>query len=67
MVIRLSSPIGVHQAIGTFNLSTCLLVVYNPRPEHSLASYELAMDMGADFVEFDIVSTKVPIHMNLHH
>ncbi len=28
------------------------------RPEHTLASYKLAMDMGADFIEPDLVSTK---------
>ncbi|MFY0407973.1 glycerophosphodiester phosphodiesterase [Solicola sp. PLA-1-18] len=28
------------------------------RPEHTLASYKLAMDMGADYVEPDLVSTK---------
>lgn len=28
------------------------------RPEHTLASYELAIDMGANFVEPDLVSTK---------
>jgi glycerophosphoryl diester phosphodiesterase len=28
------------------------------RPEHTLASYQLAIDMGADFVEPDLVSTK---------
>jgi glycerophosphoryl diester phosphodiesterase len=28
------------------------------RPEHTLAAYELAIDMGADFVEPDLVSTK---------
>jgi glycerophosphoryl diester phosphodiesterase len=28
------------------------------RPEHTLASYELAIEMGADFVEPDLVSTK---------
>jgi glycerophosphoryl diester phosphodiesterase len=28
------------------------------RPEHTLASYELAIDQGADFVEPDIVATK---------
>jgi glycerophosphoryl diester phosphodiesterase len=27
------------------------------RPEHTLASYQLAMEMGADFVEPDLVST----------
>lgn len=28
------------------------------RPEHTLAAYELAINMGADFVEPDLVSTK---------
>jgi glycerophosphoryl diester phosphodiesterase len=28
------------------------------RPEHTLASYRLAIDMGADYVEPDLVSTK---------
>jgi glycerophosphoryl diester phosphodiesterase len=28
------------------------------RPEHTLASYQLAIDMGADFIEPDLVSTK---------
>ena len=28
------------------------------RPEHTLASYELAIEQGADFIEPDLVSTK---------
>ncbi|HEY9600673.1 MAG TPA: glycerophosphodiester phosphodiesterase [Allocoleopsis sp.] len=28
------------------------------RPEHTLASYELAIEMGADYIEPDVVSTK---------
>ncbi|MYL83030.1 glycerophosphodiester phosphodiesterase [Desulfovibrio aerotolerans] len=28
------------------------------RPEHTLASYELAIDLGADFIEPDLVATK---------
>jgi len=28
------------------------------RPEHTLASYELAIEMGADFIEPDLVATK---------
>ncbi len=28
------------------------------RPEHTLASYELAIEQGADFIEPDVVSTK---------
>ncbi len=29
------------------------------RPEHTLASYELAIDLGADFIEPDLISTKM--------
>src|SRR6478736_348426 len=28
------------------------------RPEHTLGSYQLAIDMGADYIEPDLVSTK---------
>jgi len=28
------------------------------RPEHTLASYELAIELGADYIEPDLVSTK---------
>ncbi len=28
------------------------------RPEHTLASYQLAIDLGVDFIEPDLVSTK---------
>src|SRR4029453_2701568 len=28
------------------------------RPEHTLASYQLAIEMGADFIEPDLLSTK---------
>ena len=28
------------------------------RPEHTLASYELAIDYGVDFIEPDLVSTR---------
>src|SRR5262245_5759759 len=28
------------------------------RPEHTMASYELAIDYGADFIEPDLVATK---------
>lgn len=28
------------------------------RPEHTLAAYELAIAMGADYIELDLVSTQ---------
>ncbi len=36
------------------------------RPEHTLAGYELAIDMGADFIEPDLVSTKDGILVARH-
>ena len=36
------------------------------RPEHTLASYELAIDLGADFIEPDLVSTKDGILVARH-
>lgn len=36
------------------------------RPEHTLASYELAIQMGADYIEPDIVSTKDSILIARH-
>ena len=36
------------------------------RPEHTIASYELAIDYGADFIEPDLVSTKDEILIARH-
>jgi glycerophosphoryl diester phosphodiesterase len=36
------------------------------RPEHTLAAYELAIDLGADFIELDLVSTKDGILVARH-
>jgi len=36
------------------------------RPEHTLASYKLAIDLGADFIEPDLVSTKDHILVARH-
>lgn len=36
------------------------------RPEHTLASYELAIDIGADFIEPDLVSTKDGVLISRH-
>jgi glycerophosphoryl diester phosphodiesterase len=49
--------------LATRSLATSPLVIGHRgasgyRPEHTLASYELAARMGADFVEPDLVSTK---------
>jgi glycerophosphoryl diester phosphodiesterase len=36
------------------------------RPEHTIASYELAIDYGADFIEPDLVSTKDSVLIARH-
>src|SRR5829696_5536963 len=36
------------------------------RPEHTLAAYSLAIDMGADFIEPDLVSTKDSVLVTRH-
>ena len=36
------------------------------RPEHTIAAYELAIQMGADYIEPDIVSTKDGILIARH-
>ena len=36
------------------------------RPEHTLASYEIAISMGADFIEPDLVSTKDGVLLARH-
>lgn len=36
------------------------------RPEHTLASYQLAIDMGADYIEPDLVMTKDGVLMARH-
>lgn len=47
MTIRTSRPIVIaHRGASGY------------RPEHTLAAYELAIEMGADFIEPDLVATK---------
>src|SRR6188472_1029975 len=36
------------------------------RPEHTLAAYQLAIDMGADYIEPDLVSTKDRVLVTRH-
>jgi len=36
------------------------------RPEHTLAAYELAIDLGADFIEPDLVATKDGVLITRH-
>jgi glycerophosphoryl diester phosphodiesterase len=54
---------GAEQAVGTREERAAPLVIAHRgasgyRPEHTLASYELAIRLGADVIEPDLVSTK---------
>lgn len=51
IIIQLNEPLGAPLVIGHRGAS-------GYRPEHTLAAYELAIEMGADFVEPDIVATR---------
>lgn len=53
-------PLDIHW--NTLNGSPPLVIAHRGasghRPEHTLASYALAIDMGADYIEPDLVSTR---------
>ncbi len=48
--------------IQTFTNQSPIIIAHRGasgyRPEHTLASYELAIDLGADYIEPDLVMTK---------
>jgi len=59
-----AAPTAAHgeQRNGGKHLSGPLVIAHRGasgyRPEHTLAAYELAVEMGADYIEPDVVSTK---------
>jgi glycerophosphoryl diester phosphodiesterase len=62
-VIATSAVVGLGQARGSEAEHARPIVIGHRgasgyRPEHTLASYELAIAMGADYIEPDLVSTK---------
>jgi len=48
--------------IQTFTSQSPIIIAHRGasgyRPEHTLAGYELAIDLGADYIEPDLVMTK---------
>ena len=65
--LSLTTAIGVSNAVaaeGSVGVATAKPIVIahrgasGYRPEHTLAAYELAIDMGAQFIEPDVVMTK---------
>ncbi|MFM9159248.1 MAG: glycerophosphodiester phosphodiesterase family protein, partial [Dolichospermum sp.] len=56
--------------IQTFTNQSPIIIAHRGasgyRPEHTLASYELAIDLGADYIEPDLVMTKDGILIARH-
>src|ERR1041384_8515523 len=64
-VARIAALIAAFAAItmtGSAAMTTPIIIGHRGasghRPEHTLAGYRLAAEMGADFIEPDLVSTK---------
>jgi glycerophosphoryl diester phosphodiesterase len=68
----LSTPISTPNSLPLNTLSGQQPIIIGHRgasglrPEHTLASYELAIDLGADYIEPDLVSTKDGILIARH-
>lgn len=62
--MALSTPIAANaqQEVEQVSAKRPLIIAHRGasgnRPEHTLAAYELAIDMGADYIEPDLVATK---------
>ncbi|MEJ7689023.1 MAG: glycerophosphodiester phosphodiesterase family protein [Nocardioidaceae bacterium] len=71
-VTRSVSSADPHRAVSAHTLSGRLPIVIGHRgapgyrPEHTLASYKLAIQLGADFIEPDLVSTKDGVLVTRH-
>ncbi len=59
---RPPAPVADHDAPGPDGFTTPVVIAHRGasgyRPEHTLAAYELAVDLGADFIEPDLVMTR---------
>lgn len=60
--MRAASPVGSPEGAPVVPLAVPLVIAHRGasghRPEHTLAGYTLAVQMGADYIEPDLVSTK---------
>ncbi|QDZ06308.1 glycerophosphodiester phosphodiesterase [Sphingomonas panacisoli] len=70
LAIALASPGVAGQSTRMASLSPPIVIGHRgasgERPEHTLASYELAIDEGADFIEPDLVLTKDNVFVARH-
>ena len=68
--VALASPLAAGQNDRMASLSAPIVIGHRgasgERPEHTLASYELAIDEGADFIEPDLVLTKDNVFVARH-
>ena len=65
-----STPVAAQIAPMTKSLSPPIVIAHRGasglRPEHTIASYTLAIEMGADFIEPDLVLTKDDVFVARH-
>jgi glycerophosphoryl diester phosphodiesterase len=70
LAVALASPLAAGQSARMASLSAPIVIGHRgasgERPEHTLASYELAIDEGADFIEPDLVLTKDNVFVARH-
>jgi glycerophosphoryl diester phosphodiesterase len=70
LVVALASPVAAGQNGRMASLSPPIVIGHRgasgERPEHTLASYELAIDEGADFIEPDLVLTRDNVFVARH-
>ena len=70
LAAMLASPLVAGQGGRMASLSPPIVIGHRgasgERPEHTLASYELAIDEGADFIEPDLVLTKDNVFVARH-
>jgi len=70
LVVALASPVAAGQNGRMASLSPPVVIGHRgasgERPEHTLASYELAIGEGADFIEPDLVLTKDNVFVARH-
>ncbi len=70
ILLALASPVAARQGGAVTPLANPIVIGHRgasgERPEHTLASYELAIDEGADFIEPDLVLTKDNVFVARH-
>ncbi|MEO9132473.1 MAG: glycerophosphodiester phosphodiesterase family protein, partial [Sphingomonas sp.] len=69
-VLLLAPTVAIGQAARVAPLSPPIIIAHRGvsgmRPEHTLASYQLAIEQGADFIEPDLVFTKDDVFVARH-